>query len=157
MRTLLHITLTTGDSRESPASEVGADVIALLGPLLERALTGSHVPVPGDVQPACTMTGGIQGRCIALTVWGPPDDGLRPPIVTFGVAAHSRCGAKLWQTLHAHATVPLATAGRRCPPEPWVAARIEPGAALYPEAMHWLGDYERCCAHAWLARYARAQ
>lgn len=48
-------------------------------------------------------------------------------VITFGVAAHSRAGAKLWRTLH----------GSRlpCPPEPWVASRMhiegpsEPGFA----------------------------
>lgn len=47
-------------------------------------------------------------------------------------------------------SVPLAEV--ECPGEPWCAVRLEPGIALYPETAHWLGDFERCLAWAWLER-----
>lgn len=104
-----HITMTTGHARDSLPGEVAAPVRAALRPLIRRALTGEHAPVPGNLEPpGCTLTGGAAGRCISLTVWGPP---LSPaafpgapdshvPIVEVGIATHSRCGATLWHRLH---------------------------------------------------------
>lgn len=156
-RYIEHVTLTTGHTRRSPRSEVSDEVVAMLRPLLDRALRGEHVAIPGAV-PACTMTGGVHGRCCAVTVWSqdPVSGGTaRPqpvPIATVGVAEHSRCGAYLWRHLHETAQPPqqLATRPDQVPPEPWCAARLEVGAALVPEAMEWLGDLERCIAWTWL-------
>jgi hypothetical protein len=156
-RYLRHVTLTTGHVRDSRRDEVHDDVIAALVPLLDRALTGEHVPIPGAT--ACTLTGGVHGRCVALTVWGPPVDGHAVPIVTIGVATHSRCGAHLWRSLHARSSIhtPVVTLVDQVPPEPWCAALLEPGSLIYPEAMGWLGDLERCLAWAWLERYEAMQ
>lgn len=46
----------------------------------------------------------------------------------------------------------LRTSPDQVPPEPWVAVRIEVGAAVMPEAMAWTGDLERCLAWAWIER-----
>lgn len=156
-RHLAHITLTTGHSRRSWRREVGDDTIALLQPLLADVLAGRQVAVPGDVGDY-TLSASGAGRCLIATVWGPPvaeAGGARPPVVTLGVAGHSRCGATLWRLLHDSPRPPAVMpemAITRCPPEPWCAVRIEVGAALCPDAMAWLGDFERCLAWAWLER-----
>lgn len=134
----------------------------MLRPLLRRALTGEHAPLPGDLQPpGCTLTVGATGRCIAVTVWGPTlsrdavaDAPSGPvPIAEVGIAVHSRCGARLWRSLHDLAErtgAPVATDRHRCPPEPWVAALLYPSGMIYRDAVHWLGDLECRLAWAWL-------
>jgi hypothetical protein len=74
------------------------------------------------------------------------------PVITIGIAAKSRCSAKLWQMLHNHAMpgIPVKTDINAPPSAPWCAARIEGGLAHYPGAAAWLGDFERCLAWAWI-------
>lgn len=110
-------------------------------------MRGEHVDLPGDVQPRCTMTGGVgRSRALLLTVAGPPSLGIqRPPLVQIGVAPDSLAGADLWRTW----------LGRdrddRTPSAPWCCARLMPALALYRAAAHWLGDFERCVAWAWIS------
>lgn len=165
-RYIRRITLTTGHVRDSYRTEVGPGIVEALRPLIERALTGEHVQIPG-VQPVHTITGGAHGRCVSLTVWAPPlsplafpaarDVADRPvPIVEIGIAPHSRCGAVLWRSLHEMGERfggGVATDPERCPPEPWVAALLYgPLAEIYLDSMEWLGDFERCLAWAWVER-----
>lgn len=153
-RHLHHITLQTGHVRRSPRDEVRDDVVARLQSLIRRALTGEHQPVPG--QPGYTLTGGVQGRCCALTLWGrTPVSGGRVspqpvPILTVGIAPHSRCGAQLWRHLHARTDLRYTTDADHVPPEPWCADRLELGAALDLGALGWTGDLARCLAWAWI-------
>lgn len=167
-RYIHHITLNTGHARASYRSEIHPGVVEILRPLLERALTGEHTPIPG-VTPPHTLTGGVCGRCISLTVWAPPLSPLafpgaasvadRPvPIAEIGIAPHSRCGTRLWRSLHETGERlggGIATDIERCPPEPWVAAALDAGIAQHMAAAHWLGDFERCLAWAWLEHLER--
>lgn len=69
-------------------------------------------------------------------------DGTR--LVHFGVADHSRCAQPLWER--------LGSASGAKPAEPWCVASIDPaGAVADMEAYHWIGDFERCFAWAWLS------
>lgn len=168
-RWVYHVTMNTGHVRRSPRSEVSDGVIEMMLPLVDRALKGEHVPIPGDLEPpGCTMTGGASGRCMSLLVAGAPLSqeafpqapvGKPVPIVEVGVAEHSRCGAKLWRALHEMARntgTRVSTSEDRCPPEPWVAALLlSPGAAIYSDAMQWLGDFERCVAWTWIEMLSR--
>lgn len=162
-RFIRHITLTTGHVRDSYSAEVSEDIRTLLQPLISHALTGRHAPIPSRIDPpGCTITGGAHGRCISLTIWAPPlsrlafphaDESARVPLTEIGIASHSRCGAVLWRSLHDAAGrigIPVRTDSDTCPPEPWVAALLYHGAAIYTDAMHWLGDFERCLAWAWV-------
>ena len=157
-RYIEHITLDTGDTRRSPRDEVDDVSIAALQDGLGAALAGDRVGIPG--MDGYTMTATASGRCLMATVFGPPIRGDKGtcddvPMLTLGIASHSRCGAALWRIMHQDRTDPmpaLKTAGQPCPDEPWLAARLEIGAAIYPEAMKWIGDWERCLAWAWLAR-----
>lgn len=147
-----HVTLQSGHVRRSPRAEVPDSVVVALAPLVERALRGEHVPVPGF--PAYTMRGGVEGRCIVITIYA-AEDGA--PVVTVGIATHSRCGAALWRRLHESSPgtlQPRATSPNNVPPEPWCAARLEAGAGLHADALDWAGDLERCLAWAWIEREA---
>lgn len=146
---LYHITLTTGQVRHSPRGEVSEEVVAQLRALLPRALAGEHVPLPAP-GPGYTITGGVHGRCCAVTIWHAIAADHHVPLLTTGIAPHSRCGTRLWQHLHDTAATPLQTRRDHVPPEPWCADRIEVGVVLDPEAMHWTGDYSRCIAWAWI-------
>ncbi len=143
-RFVRHVTLQTGHTRQSWRHEVDPEVLPLASALLERALAGERVPIPGA--DGCEMTAASAGRCCLVTAWRGD-----APLVTTGIAAHSRCGAELWRRLHDAPWTPLATAGTARPPEPWCAALLQPGLALHPSAAHWLGDYERVMAWAFLS------
>jgi len=146
---LHHVTLTTGHVRRSPRSEVAADAVAVCRELIEAATDSRYgVPIPG--LPDLRLSADRAGKCILLTV----DTADGAPVLTIGIATHSRCGAREWHLLHTVGmTGPLATEGQPCPPEPWVAARLEPGAALLsPDTLMALGDLERCLGWAWIER-----
>lgn len=155
MRYLIHITLDTGHSRRSPRGEVDDAAIAAVQDGLTRALArpGAEVAVPGMDGWAYSAT--AQGRALIVTVWRRIAE-LKAPVVTFGVAAHSRAGAGLWRVLHqprGGIATPYATSPDRVPPEPWVAARMEAGVALVdPEALTWIADFERVVGWAWISR-----
>src|SRR5690606_9257083 len=119
--------------------------------LLDAALAGDEAPIPAT-DPPCTITAASEGRCMIATVWGPDRDSQRVPLATIGIAAHSRCGARLWEMMHHQAVSPLKTRPGDRPEAPWCAVRLEPGITLYRDAAHWLGDFERILAWVWLAR-----
>lgn len=157
-RYLYHVTLTSGRVQQSPRSEVGDDVIAMLRPLLTRALRGEDVPVPH--MPGYTVRGGVHGRCCLVTLFRAEaetrgEDGrpLQPPVLSIGVAPHSRCGAYLWRAMHqplVPQAPPLATDPDAVPAEPWCADLIEIGAVLHPLDLSWTGDFSRCVAWTWI-------
>ncbi len=85
------------------------------------------------------------------------------PIVSIGIGGHSKCGPKLWRMLHEispelAAAYGIQTRPDRCPPEPWCAARIEPGVMLVAgpgsdvpaghELLAQIADFERALAWA---------
>jgi hypothetical protein len=150
---LHHITITTGDNRRSWRHEIEPRALASSAMLLDAAIRDGRVALP--VEPAgLDLQVTAQGRCMVATVWHD-----EVPLVTFGVAAHSRCGASLWRMLCSGATV--TAEGRRAinpdsaPQEPWCAARLEPGIAVMMDVAPLLGDLERCIAWAWLDRLER--
>lgn len=141
MTHIRHVTLTTASTRDSLPGEAGADARRALRPVIEQALTGRPAAVPGIE--GYTIAGGDGGRCIALTVYGPPPDQLQ--VLTVAVALHSRCGSPLWRRLHSLGD-PVATDPEAVPPEPWVADLLHAGALASPQALEWTGDLSRCLA-----------
>lgn len=112
-------------------------------PHIEAAISeAGRDPVPGFADYHLRAT--AEGRCLFGSVWR--DD---VPLVGVGVALHSRCGAVVWRELH-RTDEPLETDPQRQPPTPWCAARLELSLVFAPEVVHWLGDYERCLAWAFL-------
>lgn len=145
---MIHITLTTGHTRESPRSEVGDQVLPVVQDLLYRALVGERVPVPGVPQ-LCTMRASAADSALLITVY--TEGGQSVPIVTFGIACHERDSRPLWEMLHDSAAhTPIKTNREKPPSAPWCAARIEVGSAIHQQPMDWVGDFERCIAWGWM-------
>ena len=148
-RYIAHVTLSSGHLRQSPRSEVADDVVALCTEILAQAAAEGEAKVPA-LEPPCTLRVTRSGRCSIVTVHGPGE----APLVTIGIAGHSKCGPKLWRMLH-EGRSELATDPARVPAEPWCAARIEPGVATLTPAtlaqlLPPLADLERCLAWALL-------
>lgn len=136
--TLLHLTLNTGDVRESPRSEVCDDVIALLRPLI----TAGGGRLPGFAV-AYTVELWRHGREAIFTIWTPD----HAPILTGGLAQDDP--APVWAALQPlldprwsrgpHAPMP--------PTTPWLAVVLLPSAAATPRNdLMAFGDFERCLA-----------
>lgn len=138
-RYIQHVTLTTGHTRQSWRHEISPEAMTVARDLISRP--ESIVPV---LVPETRLRWSAQARCAIGTLYT-----LDAPLVTFGVAEHSRCGARLWRMLHEH-QIHTATSAEHCPPEPWCAARIEPGISLIEPDRLALADLERCLAWAYL-------
>jgi len=152
-----HITLTTGHARDSFAGEVAPNVTEAMQGLISRICAG-EVSEPVSLQEYAlvgpySISGRCSSRCLTATVYadGPPSE----LICTIGIATHSRCGATLWRALHTYGQIPVATDPDECPPEPWVAAALDEGALTHPDALEWLGDFERCLAWGWVRRQSQ--
>lgn len=146
--TLHHLTLTTGDDRVSPRSEVGADTLNALRPWLARACESDvEVPLPAGLE-RYTAIAIPHGSGLVMTVYGPTPD--RPtPLVTFAVAQDAGGGDELWAKLAGRFG---AAPGLQKPPEPWCGVVVHPALVLDGAASEWLGDFERCVAWAWITR-----
>lgn len=153
MSYLTHVTLNTSHVRRSPRSEVGGDVVRELTPTLAAALRGerSSLWIPGY-----QIEGARYGRCCLVTLYGVVGESRgaeQVPVLTTGVAGHSRCGARLWRELHelaAQVGVEPRTDPNDAPGAPWVADLLLPGFALDPSIGEWTGDYSRCVAWTFL-------
>lgn len=148
---MIHVTIATGDTRRSPRSEVSADAIAAVAPLLHE---GGEITIPdrgGRFSVRWTAPPGL-GACL-FTIAA---DGA--PVVTCGVAREEQASRDLWQqlvTMHERVMGPLGAAARRIAltETPWLGVVLLPGVAdLAPEDIAWLGDFERCLAWAWMDR-----
>lgn len=135
MQYLYHLTLSTGHMRKSYRNEVDDAALAVALATIDVALTGDRAEIGIDGYEASASS---QGQALIITAWRCAGD---YPLVTVGVARDSRSGAGLWRALQAEG---------RPPPAPWVAARIEQTASRDPEALTWLGDWERCIGWAWI-------
>lgn len=140
-----HITLTTGHVRDSFAGEVSPEAVEVCKDLIRQMNACKRPRIPGFE--SFSVSGVSHGRCFVATVWSGDD-----PIVTIGIATHSRCGAETWRALHKSATLLCATSADQCPPEPWCAARLEPHCMYYPDVMDWVGDFEKCLALAFFQK-----
>jgi hypothetical protein len=127
-----HETINTRHTRRSFRSEVEPDVLEMVAGWLASDL----IKLPGGY--SCIVMY-RSGHCLQAEVHTP--GGVR--LVVIGVASHARCGQSLWLRLEG---LPGAK-----PAEPWCAAWLDSaGQAADPTAYHWLGDFERCLAWAFL-------
>lgn len=149
-----HITLSTGHTSSVEQDDVSGETLARVAPWLSALVeSGAAMAIPASTLSGYTAQAVVVEGALVLTVSGPaltsgPMAGKAPPIVTIGVARRSRHGSALWP-LMTGPVMPPAKAGLSRPAEPWAAAAIWPTAAGYPDAMEWLGDFERCVAWAW--------
>lgn len=155
--TLAHVTLDTADIRRCRRADARESLVALVRASLERAPlnSGNLEPVPGRGDYAYLATVERAGLLVTLArtaVDGPV------PILTFGVAGDDSY-ADLWALLH-HRRSPLPGAIHLTEPSdpprpPWLAVRMEPGAASVPAAdLLWMAGFEQAMAWAWLDRIA---
>lgn len=143
-RYLRHLTLDTGDQRDSYRHEVADDVLALLRPMIEQARL-CHATIPG-VPGGYTLHAWTGRGALLCEVMGPAgstDPG--PALVAFWVARDSLSSAHAWRAI-----VASGYATGSAPPAPWCAVSLRAGLAQHPDAAHWLGDLERCIAWAWI-------
>ena len=144
MGPIQHITLNTGHSRDSHRSEIRDDVIALLQNLLVRACEGEEVMIP--YVGFYSLTAQCTGECLAASVYADHTNLL----CSIVVAADPICAAELWPTMHRLVPLPLATDPTEIPDTPWCAVLLTEQCHQYPEAMEWLGDFERSLAWSYL-------
>ena len=149
MTYLQHITLHTAHSRRSWRAEISPAAIAACQASLALCLSapGVRAKLAADMPAhmlAYDLTAEARGRCLEAVVW-------RGAVArcTIGVAGHSRCAPRLWARLNPPDRLDLRV-GPAWPQSPWCAGRLEPGISSDLDAAHWLGDYERCLAWAWL-------
>lgn len=156
---IIHITLSTGHTRNSPREEVGDDILRLLVPWL-NGLTqqpGQRAPLPVPDLAHYSASATVDAGALLATIWGPrgpylpgrAHDGEADPLVTLGVAQRSRHGGDLWAMMVAQFGV---APGLKRPAEPWCAIALHAGLMAHPQTAEWLGDLERCIAWAWVTR-----
>ena len=157
---LHHVTLASGDVARSGRAEAAADVIGSLRPFIAGLIeagpwTPRTEPIP--THPACFLQAiTMHGRDAPLfRVYAgpappiPPEDAEALPLASFGVALNAGDGAAaLWRSLHGLAgSLPAVTDAEAAPDVfPWCAVAIHPGLLSRPEAVAWLGGFERCVA-----------
>lgn len=102
-----------------------------------------------------TLSGGTEGRSLLCSVIGPP--GMdRAPVLSFGVAPTSHSALRPWQSLMRtyDGRGPVTGNPDSPPAPPWLATRMEIGAALVPPSDRGifpiLADFQRCVAWAWI-------
>lgn len=145
---MLHYTLNTGHTRESPRDEVRDDVLEALHPF---TLPGRHV-LPHPLSNFRVVVPQTRYGCMFSVYLG-----RNVPIVSCGVADTLEAAAEIWpglEDLYLHITDAGALAGAdfAAPREPeslpWLAVVL-----LGPVVgFDWLGDFERCLAWAWLVQ-----
>ena len=128
---LAHYTLDTGHLRASPRSEVGPGITELLAPL---RTPGLH-DVPGFA--ACRVRTAIIDTTLRADIGGAGGE-LATIWVCTGAAGLERA------TYDAGHPAVLDLALPAC------LVRLRAGIAADPSAAHWLGDFERCLAWAWI-------
>jgi len=143
-----HVTLNTGHTRESPRSEVGAEAIRALRPLVHEG--GGEVPG----FPGYRLTITREKRLALYTVvristprapWPHPET----PIITCGLAQDESDSPRLWKLLRAlhHEVWRRHAVSHRPRSIPWLGIVILPGLTLLrSKDVAWLGDFERCLA-----------
>ena len=140
---LWHVTLTTGDVRWSPRAEVADAILPTVAAHIARARRRGPAVVPGQAD--VTARARSHGHALAVTLrWHDDDEILRMWIAPTLARALELAAPCDW--MPAAAMVPA----------PACLVRLADGLARYPAVAHWLGDYERCTAWAWLERSRRS-
>ena len=147
-RYMWHITLLSGHVRRSWRNEVTEEALEAAEGMLGAAVAGGQdIPIPGIH--GYYLRGEASEDTLKLMV---VSGALGEPILTIGVAREG--GQVLWRQLVESGQLPVKSSVHRCPPAPWVAARLEPAisdiSASEPEVIGMLGDLERCLGWAWI-------
>jgi hypothetical protein len=143
---LIHYTLNTGQTVESPRSAVGEAGIEALRPLVEG---GGHVP---GCSPFRVKMDRGEGSAV-FTVWREQE-----PIATCGLAWSVEGAAQVWPAIeqvyldladrHPQLMAP-GQASQKPEVLPWLAVVLLPGMLAQTfDDIGWLEDFERCMAWA---------
>lgn len=149
-----HLTLSTGDVRRSPRSEVSEETMEILAPWIADGIARG-VPVPLPVPDLARYSARLISPpgALLVTVYAPDPDAARTeatvPIATFGVAADARAAALLWRMLTG--ALPVGPGVAMPDATPWLVVALHPSLQMYPGALAWLGDFERAVAWAWIS------
>ena len=155
MKSLLHLTLNTGDCFEQVRGDVNDDALAALTPLISRR--GGLLPAPFGAF-RVEINEQIDSAGLLFSVIRGADS-----IVTCGLCWDIRGAGLIWGVvnglyLHLVAAIEAAPAHAAMIPGrvPWLAVVLLPGvAAQRNEDISWLGDFERCMAFAILNQIER--
>lgn len=140
-----HLTLASGHIRRSERAEVDDETLKILAPWLSDAInSGERHPLPVAELAHYEAAAFVEDGGLLVTVFAGEN-----PLVTFGVAQRSRHGGNLWAKMLANFP---AKPGTQKPAEPWCAVALHPALIAHPDAMGWMGDFERCVAWAWITR-----
>ena len=159
---LNHISINTGHSRRSFLSEVDPWFLGQLRPVVAQAEREgtAELPTPnGLMQLRCLQVPGIKPtECPVWTLIALEHENA--PLVIMGLCERSRHSLALWRALwDMKGALPHKTLRDQPPAPGWLAVLpylhiLVPlyGAGADSPA-HWLGDFERCIAWAWLANH----
>lgn len=145
---MIHYTLNTGHTRDSPRSEVSDSAIAAVQHILTR---GETHEIPGTTHVCGTAT---QGRGLICSVRDIPGR----PCVSFGVAFDEQSATGVWEALERlyleiSDKPPIAGVGFAAPHQPtslpWCAATV---IFATPDEASWIADFERVVAWAWIEK-----
>ncbi len=126
--TLYHVTIDTGDVRESPRAEVSAVALNVCKNFIAEALD-AQAPEPVD---GFRFYATKHKDVLACAV-----EGDRGNVVKYWCARAP--APHRWRAISKDNE----------PPAPWCAVQIGTAAILHPDALSWVGDFERCIAWAW--------
>lgn len=145
---LQHLTLTSGDLRPSPRSEVADDIVAMLRPIV-RAGGGVLRDLRITLSAPPPWLGGVEYDL------GWSEDPTAPDVR--GVLCWSPAEHAAWWGAARALTAWLRLAAPAEPPTtPWLAVAIQPTAlSRTPDQLAMLGDAERCVAWAILEETIR--
>lgn len=143
MKYLYHVTLQTGHMRKSLRSEVDSELMNQLNEIFEKSV---DKPTTLEFNPTYSVRSTAATEGYFITLKG-NKKGKQIPILTLGVSLDSYVP---WDLLHDPNTLslPIKTKREDKPPLPYLADRLEVGAAYFYEALSWTGDFSRCMAWA---------
>lgn len=151
MKTLTHLTMNTGHTRESPRAEVDDDVVTALSPLVRAG--GGNVPNLPPYTVAITREPGAAAFTLSHPEYGPLVTSILCGDDARSDYAWGHC-EKLYLKIVddlVHAGVPMTESVMQLPPRPegapWMAVILTGAALVIPtDAIGWAGDFERCLA-----------
>jgi hypothetical protein len=131
---LYHVTLTTGHVRKSYPDEVDRRLYFVINRIIRdsQGPAGCGIEVPGY----SLKTTQAAGQTLA-TLFGSSG----APILTTGISTNG--DTELWRMMHESATTPIMTDPEKPPAGPYIADRIEIGAAMHSDALVWTADFAR--------------
>lgn len=156
-RSINHATIHPFHNRASPRAEVSAEMLRVLAPWLAEAIkspSAHPIEIAKELRHFAIRAEEVEGGLLVSVLTpagaftpGGPHTGPYEEILSFGVAKDRSSHARLWFSLCKKAEVNTLD----IPALPWIGVVINPENLLrHASATHWLADFERCLAWAWI-------